>query len=101
GSVFLSFSGLDPEYWRTCAGTFIVARTIQRAIERGDRLLNFSGYPDDAKLRWSEQYVCHHQFAVVAPRRSSKRIFGLYWMARARGALRRNRVLQQESLEST
>ena len=91
GSVFLSFSGADPDYWALGASTSLIVACIRQAIERGDRLLNLSLNPDGAKLRWSEQLELHNEFIAVGPSRRAQRLFELFWHARANRALARQR----------
>ena len=88
-ALFLSYSGVDPEQWRLGAPTFLIAASIRRAIEQGDKLVNLSLIPDSAKLRWSEQLELHNEFVVVAPTQRAQRMFAVYWHARAHRALRR------------
>jgi CelD/BcsL family acetyltransferase involved in cellulose biosynthesis len=88
-SLFLSFSGADPDHWRLGAATSVMSACIRDGIANGQRLLNLSAAPDSAKLRWSEQLELHHEFVLVAPTRRARRAFGLYWLAREHRALPR------------
>lgn len=87
-SVFLSCSGFDPAAWRLCAPTALMASILEGAVEGGATSANLSLNPDQAKLRWSEQLELHNDFVLVAPRRRSRILFGLYWQRRAAGFLR-------------
>lgn len=96
--VFLSFSGVEPEHWRLGASAMLTAAAVQRSIERGDELVNFSSSPDSAKLRWSEQLEFQHEFLVVAPSRRSRLLFSMWWQLRARRLLVRSRRLVTDQL---
>lgn len=94
-SLFLSFSGADPEHWRLGAATSLMVACIRHGIADGRRLLNLSSAPDSAKLRWSEQLEIHHEFVLVAPTRRARRAFALYWLAREQRALPRNSKISE------
>ena len=92
-SLFLSFSGADPEAWHLGASTFLIVEAIRRSIEQGDNVMNLSKYPDQAKLRWSEQLSFQHEFVAVAPSRKSRRVFSAFWQIRAHRQVARRRRL--------
>ena len=96
---YLSLSGLDPEHWKLGGGTFLISAAIRNAIDRQAELFNLSAYPDDAKLRWSEQCQYQNQFVVVCPRRSSRRAFELYWLMRAHRFAKFESALHRDALE--
>jgi CelD/BcsL family acetyltransferase involved in cellulose biosynthesis len=78
-SVFLSFSGINPEWWDLSAGTTLTSEILKAAIARGDSAANLSQHPEEGKLRWSETLELHNDFIVVGPRRRSRLGFALYW----------------------
>jgi CelD/BcsL family acetyltransferase involved in cellulose biosynthesis len=96
--VFFSFSGLEPRHWRLGASAALTAAAIRRAIEHGDKRVNFSSSPDSGKLRWSEQLDFQHEFLVVAPSRHSRLLFSLWWQHRARRLLVGSRRLVVDQL---
>ncbi|MGZ4335576.1 MAG: GNAT family N-acetyltransferase [Gaiellaceae bacterium] len=97
---FLSFSGFEPEHWRLGASASLMAASIQRAIDLGGELVNFSVSPDSAKLRWSEQLDFQHEFVAVSPARRSRYLFSLWWQLSARRALTQTRRLLDGQLPS-
>ncbi len=96
--AFLSFSGIEPRYWRLGAAATLTAAAIWRSIDHGAESLNFSSTPDPGKLRWSEQLEFHHEFLVVAPSRRSRLLFSLWWQLHASRALVRSRRLVVDQL---
>jgi CelD/BcsL family acetyltransferase involved in cellulose biosynthesis/glycosyltransferase involved in cell wall biosynthesis len=101
GGAFLSFSGADPEHWALGASTALIVACIRRAIEQGDRSVNFSINPDGAKLRWSEEIEQHNEFLVVGPSRRAQRAFDLFWQMRAHRALARRKAVQRQRYAAT
>ncbi len=100
GSRFLSFSGLDPAYWRMGAATSLIVATIQRGIAAGDDLLNLSVNPDPAKLRWSDRIDFHNEFVIAAPSRRSRSALALIWQIRSTQVLAGRRRVTRQRLES-
>ncbi len=98
GSVFLSFSGLDPAYWRLGAATSLIVATIRRGIAAGDDLLNLSLNPDPAKLRWSDGIEFHNEFVIVAPSRRSRAALALVWQLGSARALAGRRGVTRRRL---
>ena len=86
--VFFPVSGSSPDDWHLGAPTTVIAACVRRAIERGDKLVNFSLVPDAAKLRWSEHLELHNEFVLAAPTRSARHRFAAYWQLRAARSLR-------------
>lgn len=91
GAIFVSSSGVDPEWWDFNPLTVLLAEVFQEAIHRGDGLVNLSIGPTVAKLRWSEELQIHHQFAVVGPRPRSHRAYSVYRHRQVAAELRRER----------
>jgi CelD/BcsL family acetyltransferase involved in cellulose biosynthesis len=54
GTIYFHSSGFVPDVWELSPVTFLQGEAIQAAITRGDRWVNFSPGPNEAKLRWSD-----------------------------------------------
>jgi CelD/BcsL family acetyltransferase involved in cellulose biosynthesis len=63
--VFTSLTGFNPRWWEYNIMTLLRSEVIRDAVRHGDRKVNLSRLPTNAKLRWSEETeLCPH-FAVV------------------------------------
>lgn len=71
-SAYISFSGVDPDWWKIGAVTLLQWHAAESSIEQGRQTFNLSVGPNLAKLRWSERIVQHPVFVVCAPRRYSQ-----------------------------
>lgn len=63
GVTYFHSSGLDPRTWELGPVTFLQEHLVRRAVERGDRWVNFSPGPNVSKLRWSSRIDVHQDFA--------------------------------------
>jgi len=63
GGVYFHSSGFRPEVWELSPVTALQAAVMERAITHGDRWVNFSPGPNEAKLRWSERLTTIDDYA--------------------------------------
>jgi hypothetical protein len=70
GTSYVHSSGFREDTWQLGVVTHLHAELVRYAIERGDRVVNFSPGPNVSKLRWSEQLWVTHEFAFGAGPRS-------------------------------
>lgn len=64
-TLYLSFSGFDPEAWTYSPMTLLLARTIEDAIGRGKRWVNFSPGFDPAKGLWPVEFAVLRRAILV------------------------------------
>jgi CelD/BcsL family acetyltransferase involved in cellulose biosynthesis len=63
GGIYFHSSGFVPEVWHLSPTTALQGAAIEAAVGRGDRWVNFSPGPSEAKLRWSETLHLIDDFA--------------------------------------
>jgi CelD/BcsL family acetyltransferase involved in cellulose biosynthesis len=63
GSIYFHSSGFTPDVWELSPITALQGEAMQAAIIRGDRWVNFSPGPNEAKLRWSDSLHIVDDFA--------------------------------------
>ena len=61
--TYIHSSGFVAEVWDLGPATFLQGDAIAAAADRGERWINMSPGPNAAKLRWSEQFDVHDDFA--------------------------------------
>lgn len=66
GTAYVHSSGFLPSVWNLGPTTLLQSEVIRTAVERGDRMVNFSPGPSVSKLRWSEDLWVGHDFAYGA-----------------------------------
>ena len=66
-SLYLYYSGYDPEYARYSIMTTTVAEAIQFAIREGFQTVNLSTGNDVSKLRWSPEEAVYREALLVSP----------------------------------
>ncbi|GAA4987726.1 GNAT family N-acetyltransferase [Kineococcus glutinatus] len=71
GCSYVHSSGMDPDYWDYSPVTLLHAEVVRAAVERGDRVVNFSPGPNVSKLRWSERLTVHDDFAFATAGRAA------------------------------
>lgn len=84
-SVYLYFSGYEPEFGKYSVMTRTLAEAIQLAISEGSQTVNLSTGKDVSKLRWSPKERTYRDVLVVAPSTRSELSYHAYDLAR-RGA---------------
>lgn len=70
GTAYVHSSGFLPSVWNLGPTTLLQSEVVRTAVERGDRMVNFSPGPSVSKLRWSEDLWVGHDFAYGAGGRS-------------------------------
>jgi CelD/BcsL family acetyltransferase involved in cellulose biosynthesis len=83
-TLYLYYSGFDPQWWRYSVMTFIVVEAVKSAIDRGLRAVNFSPGIDQAKSRWDVELVPLLRFSVVNVGRHSRKRYAIYRLLRGR-----------------
>jgi CelD/BcsL family acetyltransferase involved in cellulose biosynthesis len=66
-SLYLYYSGYDPEFSRFSIMTTVVAEAIQYAIDEGFRTVNLSSGRDFSKDRWRPREVVYRDVEIVSP----------------------------------
>jgi CelD/BcsL family acetyltransferase involved in cellulose biosynthesis len=66
-SLYLYYSGYDPEFSRFSVMTTVVAEAIQYAIGEGFRMVNLSTGRDISKERWRPRPVIYREVEIVSP----------------------------------
>jgi len=66
-SLYLYYSGYDPEYSKYSVMTTAVAEALKYAISAGFRTANLSTGNDVSKLRWSPQERTYREVLLVSP----------------------------------
>ena len=66
-SLYLYYSGYDPEYGRYSVMTTTVAEAIQFAIREGFATVNLSTGSDVSKLRWNPEQTSYRDAFLVSP----------------------------------
>ena len=64
-TLYLSFSGFDPAAWSYSPMTLLLAQTIEDALERGKRWVNFSPGFDPAKGLWPVEFAVLRRAILV------------------------------------
>lgn len=83
GTSYVHSSGFDPTIWSLGPTTLLQAELIRTAVERGDRIVNFSPGPSVSKLRWSERLWVSNEFAYGAGSRSLGWRYGAFTTLRS------------------
>jgi CelD/BcsL family acetyltransferase involved in cellulose biosynthesis len=93
-SLYLYYSGYEPEYAKYGVMTHVVARAIQYAIENGFETVNLSTGNDVSKTRWSPVQNTFRRALLGSQTRYAAHAVALYsrlgslWRTRASRALR-------------
>jgi CelD/BcsL family acetyltransferase involved in cellulose biosynthesis len=88
-SLYLYYSGYEPEYAKYGVMTHVVARAIQYAIESGFRTVNLSTGKDISKIRWSPTELTFRRAVLGSRTRRAAQAAALYarvgqlWRTRA------------------
>lgn len=88
-SLYLYYSGYEPEYAKYGVMTHLVARAIQYAIENGFETVNLSTGSDVSKTRWSPVQTTFRRAVLGSQTHYAARAFALYshvgrlWRSRA------------------
>ena len=86
-SLYLYYSGFDPEWSKYSVMTTTVAETIKYAIARGLKTINLSPGNDVSKTRWSPREVPHQIAYEHSGRLRSRLVRYAYVKARSRSGL--------------
>jgi CelD/BcsL family acetyltransferase involved in cellulose biosynthesis len=86
-SLYLYYSGFDPEWSKYSVMTTTVAETIKYAIARGLKTVNLSPGNDVSKTRWSPREVPHQIAYEHSGRLRSRLVRYAYVKARSRSGL--------------
>jgi CelD/BcsL family acetyltransferase involved in cellulose biosynthesis len=81
-SLYLYYSGYDPEFGKYSVMTTVVAEAIKYAIEHGFATVNLSTGNDVSKTRWSPSEVIFRQASIVSPSRRGELTHEAYQLAR-------------------
>lgn len=81
-SLYLYYSGYDPEFGKYSVMTTAVAEAIKYAIEQRFTTVNLSTGSDVSKTRWSPAEIVFRQAYIVSPSRRGEFIHGVYQRAR-------------------
>lgn len=87
-TLYLYFSGFDPDYGEHSVMTRLLVEAVQHACDSGLAAINFSTGRDTSKLRWGPQsvvYVSRLQWSKTPRARLLGMIFGLLGQRRALG----------------
>jgi CelD/BcsL family acetyltransferase involved in cellulose biosynthesis len=71
-SLYLYFSGVDPQYAYLSVGTRLVAEIIQFAQKHGLEKIHLSTGKDSSKLRWGPDVHVSYTYVDVSPRFSGR-----------------------------
>ena len=78
GTLYLYYSGFDPEWSGYSVMTFTTTEAIKSAMRRRLREVNFSPGVDQAKRRWDVTLIPLTRFSIIVDRRRSRARFALY-----------------------
>ncbi|MFI7586768.1 GNAT family N-acetyltransferase [Spongisporangium articulatum] len=81
-TIYFHSSGFTPEVWQFSAVTALQGAAIERAIEHGDRWVNFSPGPNEGKLRWSETLLGIDEFAYSGAQRGAASRYATFLLAK-------------------
>lgn len=79
--LYLYFSGYNPVWRDYSIMTVLMAETIQWALARGMREINFSTGDDQSKRRWKPEEVLLHEAVLISPSPRVRAAFGAYQRA--------------------
>ena len=83
GTSYVHSSGFREDTWPLGVVTHLQAELVRHAIDRGDRVVNFSPGPNVSKTRWSEQLWVTNEFAFGAGPRSLTARYAAFQMLRS------------------
>jgi CelD/BcsL family acetyltransferase involved in cellulose biosynthesis len=81
-SLYLYYSGYDPDFGKYSVMTTAVAEAIKYAIEQRFATVNLSTGSDVSKTRWSPSEVVFRQASIVSPSRRGELTHEVYQRAR-------------------
>ena len=81
-SLYLYYSGYDPEFAKYSVMTTLVAEAIKYAIEQRFVTVNLSTGNDVSKTRWSPAEIVFRQASIVSPSRRGELTHEVYRRAR-------------------
>jgi CelD/BcsL family acetyltransferase involved in cellulose biosynthesis len=81
-SLYLYYSGYDPEFGKYSVMTTVVAEAIKHAIGQGFVTVNLSTGNDVSKTRWSPTEVVFRQASITSPSRRGELTHEVYRRAR-------------------
>lgn len=87
GSLYLYYSGFDPEWSKYSVMTTTVAEAVKYAIARGLKTVNLSPGNDVSKTRWSPREIPHQIAYEHSGRLKSRLVRHAYVKARSRAGL--------------
>ena len=94
GGIYFHSSGFRPAEWDLSPVTALQVDAMQAAVARGDRWVNFSPGPNEAKLRWSDALEVHDEVAFGPAHGSGVARYGAFALAKEARRLRHERRLQ-------
>ena len=77
-TLYLYYSGYDPEWAKYSVMTTVIAESIKYAIAAGIRSVNLSTGKDGSKTRWRPTEVCYHDAVQISPSLSSHAAYAVY-----------------------
>jgi hypothetical protein len=92
GGIYFHSSGFLPREWQLSPVTTLQAAAIERAVERGDRWVNFSPGPNEAKLRWSDQLLTVDDYAFGFATHAALTRYTAFFLAKDVRQLRQERA---------
>ena len=81
-SLYLYYSGFDPEFGKYSVMTTAVAEAVKYAIEQRFATVNLSTGSDVSKTRWSPAEIVFRQASIVSPSRRGEFTHEVYRRAR-------------------
>lgn len=85
-SIYLYFSGYDPNYGKYSVMTTMTAEAIKHAIEKKMDMVNLSAGTDVSKTRWGPRAIAHQDAIGRRSRPTSRVAWAAYMHARGEGA---------------
>jgi CelD/BcsL family acetyltransferase involved in cellulose biosynthesis len=83
GSLYLYYSGFNPDWARYSVMTTTQAEAIKQAIAEGLTTINLSLVPEQSKLRWRPRLIKFHSAVVHRERLRSRIVCRTYRVARS------------------
>lgn len=94
GGIYFHSSGFLPAEWDLSPVTALQVDAMQAAAARGQRWVNFSPGPNEAKLRWSDRLDVHDEVAFGSAHGAGVARYGAFALVKEARRLRHERRLQ-------
>jgi len=100
GGVYVHSSGFVPDEWRLSPVTRLQVAAFEAATARGDRWVNLSPGPNEAKLRWSDRMAMFDDIAFGPATRRGLARYGAFFIAKDMRQLRHERATELRKIEA-